>query len=1110
MKFGLLGTLTVHDEQGAGRPLRSPMARVLLATLLLEANRVVSLDRLATVLWDGQPPHHSRASLHNHVMRLRRFLGEDSRVRSEPGGGLVVRVAEGELDSLLLVRHLEAARAARLTGDWAGVVRETDAALALWRGTPLDEFPVLAHDASAQVAEWQEARLQALELRGDAALHLGRHADQLPELLRLVEEFPLRESFHAQLVRVLHRTDRRAEALAVYHRLRRTLVESVGIEPGPAARAAFQEALDDELPAAGAPAPASVAGARGAGSPGEGALGGAPSQEAVRTVAVPMALPRDTLSFTGRDNELAQLRATALGDGATDAIGVVGIHAVDGMPGVGKTTFAVHAAHRLKDAFPDGQIFLPLHAHTPGTPPLDPADALTGLLLAVGESPQRIPAGLAARAALWRSRLGGRRFLVLLDDARSSAQVEPLLPGTPGSLVLVTSRHRLESLVDAVPITLAVLSPDEAVRLLVAKAGRADITADDPRVGRLAALCGHLPLALQLTAARLRHHRSWTTADLVQDLGVARGRLDALASESASVAAAFELSYRDLPPEHQVLFRRLGLLPGDDFDAYAAAALQDLPLGTVRGMLEELENRHLVEEGVRGRYRMHDLVREYARTAAGADGAAGSAAAVERVLDYYLHTSADASRLLARSGEPVLATTAERPRAAPSFADAEGASSWLRAERANLQAAVEHAVRHGHSAHAVQLPAAMSEFLRRDGHWSEALALHGTALDVALMTRDRYGEALASHNKSMAQCLKGDYEQAEAGFRRALELFRELRDRHREGAVLQGLARALRLRGKYDEAERRLQEALECFVELNDRRGQAHVHTDLGQVAQLTGRFPEAVRDLELALESHREVGDRLGQANALTTLGDILKSMGRYADSACKHRGALALFQDIGALLGEANALTDLGDTLLLIGEYEEAAVGIERALSLSRNLGSRMGVAQALTYLGRVRLCLGEVAAAEKHLQEGLGVCEELGSSFGRAYALMHLAEVQCRTGAVSTALEGALTSVGLCREIEYREGEAAALNVLGGIRLADGAPGPALESYREGLAVAASIQSPYNELRALEGMGEALSALGGADPDEVRSCFLRALDIARRLQVPEAVRLGARIGA
>ncbi|MFE4263762.1 tetratricopeptide repeat protein [Streptomyces sp. NPDC056883] len=1058
------------------------MARSLLAALLLASNRVVSLDRLETLLWDGRPPASSRASLHNHLMRLRRSLGEDSRVRSE-SGGLVLYVSEDELDATRLARYLGAARKASLGADWDGVVHATDAALALWRGVPLVEFPMLASDAAGQVAAWQEARLQLLELRGDAALYQGRYAELLPELHSLAMEFPLRESFHAQLIQVLHRIGRRAEALEVYHRLRRALVDTIGVEPGPAARSAYQEALEEDLP----PPPTSTS-----------AL--------VPTIplgVVPTSLPRDVASFTGRDDAVEGLLAGVYGAQPT-VPGVVAIHAVNGMPGVGKTAFAVHIAHRLTTTFPDGQIFLPLHAHTPGTPPVDPGDALTSLLLAVGESPQRIPADLSARAGLWRSRLAGRRFLILLDDVRSSAQVEPLLPGTPGSLVLITSRQRLEALVDATPITLGVLTPAEAVRLLVAKAARADITHDDPAVPELAALCGYLPLAVQLVAARLRHRPAWTPAYMVDDLGAARGRLATLTSENASVSAAFELSYQDLPAERQVLFRRLGLLPGNDVDAYAVAALHDVPLDSARAMLEDLENRHLVEEQVRGRYRMHDLVREYARSLGAADGATETNAAVERTLDYYVHATIEACQHFVRYATPRIAHASERPLAMPVLGDAERSAAWMRAERANLLASVEYAAHHGYPAHAIRLPAAMQEFLRSQGHWNEALTLHQTALDAARATGDRAGQAEVHGNAAIIKALQGDFEQAESDSLTALDLFRDLQDRHGEGVTLHGLARIQRLTGRFDEAMRSELGALDCFADMGDRQGQAAVRVDMGHIQHNTGRYAQAIANLEQALELHRALEDHLGQANALTTLGDILKSTGRYSDSAARHRQALALYRRLGNLMGEASALTDLGDVLRLIGAYDEAADGIERALSLSREIGSRLGTAQALTYLGRVQLRRAQLEQAEENLQEAIGICTAVGSTFGRAYATMHLAEVQSALGAPSDAVHNALTSIDLCRELSERGGEATALNILGHIRMSERAPDQALRVYQEALTLARGLPSPYEEARALEGIGEALASLG--QTDESTLSFRRALKIADRLRIPDADRLRA----
>ncbi|WP_458640439.1 ATP-binding protein [Streptomyces sp. NC-S4] len=1070
MRFGLLGTLTVHDEQGVARTPRSPMARALLAALLLEPDRVVSLDRLEALLWEGSPPARARASLHNHLLRLRRSLQDPARIRSG-NGGLLAHVAEEELDHVRFVRHLDAARRARSGAHWQRAAQETDAALALWRGAPLAEFPALAHEAAARIVAWQEARLQALELRGEAALHLGTHADLLPELLRLCAELPLRETFHAQLVQVLHRTGRRAEALEVYHRLRRTLVDEMGVDPGPAVRLAYQRALDDD-------------------------------RETPREKRTALTdLPRDAASFTGRAVERDALLAAVRGAAETGA-DAVGIYAVDGMPGSGKTAFAVHVAHRLGDAYPDGQIFLPLQAHTPGTPAVDPKDALTSLLLTLGENPRDIPDDLAARAGLWRRRLAGRRFLVLLDDAHSSAQVEPLLPGTADSLVLVTSRTRLEGLRDAVPVTLGVLTPDEAVRLVVATAARSDITADDPAVAALAALCGCLPLALQLVAARLRHRPAWTAADVVQDLGAARGRLDALVSESASVAAAFEVSYEGLPRAAQGLFRRLGLLIGDDVDAHGAAALHGVPPERTRALLRDLENRHLLEERVRGRYRMHDLVREYARTLAAADGARESKAARERLLDHYLHTAVDADRRLARYGEAESVPRTQRPASVPGFRDGEEAAAWLRTEQANLGAAVEYAARHGHTVHAIHLPAAMTEHLRRSGHWNEALGLQRTALDVAVAADDVAGQAMAHRNIATVESLLGRYGQAEAGLLRALDLFRAVGDRHREGIVLQHLAKVQRITGRTGEAADTLREALDRFVGVGDGRGQAAVWVDMGQLHQFTGQYPQAIAGLEKALALLRPLGEVLGQANALSTLGNVHRAMGRYPEAEARHRESLVLYRRLGSLLGQTNALTDLGDVQRLTGAYDEAETGLREALRLARAVGSRIATAEALTYLGFIQLRRGRLAEAEADLREALALCEALGSALGLAHVRQHLAEVECAAGALPEALGEALTSLDLFRRAENREGETGTLNVLGAVQLAMGSPDEALESHRRALDLAREIRAPFGEARALEGVGSALARLGRAD--EGREFLGRALAIDQRLGVPDAARV------
>src|ERR1700733_5677318 len=346
-------------------------------------------------------------------------------------------------------------------------------------------------------------------------------------------------------------------------------------------------------------------------------------------------LPRDTAAFTGRTGELDQLVA-AVCDPA--AVGVVGIYAVDGMAGIGKTAFAVHAAHKLAARFPDGQIFLRLHAHTAGQRPVDPAQALVTLLLSTGVAPQQIPPGLEARSACWRGHLADKKVLVVLDDAAGSDQVRPLLPGSAGCLVLVTSRRRLTSLEEAAPISLDTLPPGEAAGLFALLAGRPGLQPADAAVAEVSRRCGRLPLAIRLAAAGRRHHPTWTVTDLASERTAPRDRLAALQAEEVSVAAAFDLSYQDLTAGQQRLFRRLGLHPGADFDAYSAAALDDTDLQAARQRLDELYDHNLISEPARGRYRLHDLLREYGQARAAADDATENQATIGRLLDYYLHT----------------------------------------------------------------------------------------------------------------------------------------------------------------------------------------------------------------------------------------------------------------------------------------------------------------------------------------------------------------------------------------------------------------------------------------------------------------------------------------
>jgi class 3 adenylate cyclase/tetratricopeptide (TPR) repeat protein len=707
-------------------------------------------------------------------------------------------------------------------------------------------------------------------------------------------------------------------------------------------------------------------------------------------------LPRDLASFTGRQQELAELV------GAAGAGGVVGIHAIGGMAGVGKTAFAVHAAHQLADRFPAGQIFLPLHGHTPGQQPVDPADALASLLLTAGVAAGQIPPGLEARMALWRDRLAGQQLLLVLDDAADSEQVRPLLPGTGGSVVLVTSRRHLSALEDATAISLDTLPPHEAAGLLVRLAARPGLSPDDPAVAEMTRLCGCLPLAIGMLARQLHHHPAWTPAGRAADLAAAVDRLELMATENLSVTAAFNLSYEDLTEGQQRLFRRLGLHPGADVDGYAAAALDGTDLADARRGLEALYDQYLLTEPAQGRYRMHDLIREHARALAGRlDPDPDRDQATARLLDYYQQAANLAEALLARQARPAPAPAPGAiPAAVPVLAGQERALAWARAERASLLACLDHATGTGQHARIIALTAGIAALLRQDGPWAEALTRHATALRAAQHLGDRPGQARALTSLGIVRRATGDYPDAARDLEEALGIYRDLGDRPGQALALNNLGSVRWLTGDYPDAARDLREALGIFRDLGDRPGQALALNNLGWVRRLTGDYPGAARALEEALGIFRDLGDRLGQANALTDLGDVRLATGDYPDAARDLREALGIYRDLGNRRGQANALTGLGIVRRLAGDYPGAARDLQEAVGIYRALGDRGGEAEALNETGTLHRTCGDLRQAGSCHQQALDLARQIGGSWDEAHALAGLGRCALAAGHTAAA--------------------------------------------------------------------------------------------------------------
>lgn len=783
------------------------------------------------------------------------------------------------------------------------------------------------------------------------------------------------------------------------------------------------------------------------------------------TAAATRTLPRDIGAFTGRQSELRSVLRMAAS--ARQTGGIVGICAIGGMAGIGKTTFAVHAAHHLAPNFPDGQIFMPLHAHTPGQRPVDPANALASLLLTAGVDASQIPAGLEERSRLWRDYLAGKQVLLLLDDATGYEQVKPLLPGAAGSLVLVTSRRHLTALEDAEPISLDTLPPDEAAALLIRLSARPGLSAAEPAVREITRLCGYLPLAIGMLAGRLRHHPAWSPSELAADLTSARDRLELMRTENLSVAAAFDLSYQALAPPQQRLFRRLSLHSGIDIDVYAAAALDDADLGATRLRLEALYEQHLLAEHAAGRYRLHDLLREHGRGLAASDPADERDAASDRLLNYYLQAARAANPHLARRGQAVAGPDATGATHIPKLATRMDAARWMDRERLNLHAAVVDAAKRDRLEFSIALPAAMHAFLRFRGHWDQAIELHRIALDSAIEAGDERAEAGALTNLGDVEMATRNYPAAATNLSKAIQLYRNLADQPGEAAALTELGAVLYLIGENQTAAEHLSRALELSRDLGDRLGEAVVLSRLGSVQLVTGDYAAAASGLARAFELYRHLGDRLGEAHALNDLGAVRHAMGGYRAATTDLELAFELYRELGDRLGEANVLLDLGNVQQATGDYTAALAGLTRALELYRELDDRLGKANVLHQLGAVRQAAGDSSAAAQSQQEALELYRQLGDRIGEADSLIQLAEAL-----LESESEGAA---------EVRGDSAADARGL----------------LEQALAIAIAIPSPLAEARALEGIGRC--DLRDGRTDEGAVALRRALTIYQRIGAP-----------
>ncbi|WP_347697007.1 BTAD domain-containing putative transcriptional regulator [Nonomuraea sp. B12E4] len=873
--------------------------RSVLAALLVHVNQPVSVERLAECVWGAAPPQRAAGTLHSYLSRLRTALPAtwDGGIR-RGSGGYLLRAEEDAVDLHRFHALLARARASAGEGPAADLYEQ---ALGLWRGAPLDglDTPWAATLRHALESERFTARLDHHDLR----LSRGEHAALLTDLTSLAVAHPLDERLAGQLVLALYRCGRQAEALVHYEQTRLRLAEELGVDTGPELRRLHQQILTADP-----------------------ALTATPSA----TVPTPRQLPAPPPTFAGRAHELAALDEAAGQGGRTVVISAIG-----GTGGIGKTWLALHWAHRNLHRFPDGQLYVNLRGFDPSDTPVSPETAVRGFLQALGTDPGTIPSDPQAQAALYRTLVAGKRMLIMLDNARDTAQVTPLLPGGPSSAVLVTSRHQLTGLVTghgARPITLDVLDPAESHQTLTRHLGTGRTHAEPAATDELLAHCAGLPLALGIIAARAAMQPRLPLSELAGQLrAYALDAFDA-GEHHADLRTVFSWSYRALTPSAARLFKLLGTTLGPDIDRDAVASLTGLAAGEVRPLLAELIRAHLLIEHLPGRYTMHDLVWAYAVELVTASDEYEPA--LHRLLGHYLHSAYAAGLQLNRHrrplplGDPPPGTTPVEP------ADDGQALAWLTSVHQVILSAVQQADRTGLDSHAWQLASAIGDYLDRQGHWNDLLSTQRTALSAARRQADKIAEA-------QAHC---------------------------------GLARAHIRLGQYDDARTRLRQALALYVELADIDGQARTHQGLSFILEKQGRYADAITHSEQSLHHFRTTGNVGAIAMLLNSLGYHHALLGDHEQAILHCRQALDLAQENGYKHGQAQASDSLGYAHHRLGRRSEAIDHYERAVRLYQDVGDRWGEADTLVHLGDVQEACGDEQAARDTLGRALGILEQL----------------------------------------------------------------------------------------------------------------------------------------
>ncbi|GAB2864082.1 AfsR/SARP family transcriptional regulator [Lentzea nigeriaca] len=1018
----VLGPLEVDAGDGPLDP-GGPRLRAMLALLAAYAGRPVSVSMFVSELWGPAPPPDAERTVRTYVSRLRRGVGPLAElIRTRPPGYLLL---EPEIvDAVRFQRLAREGRAALAEGAFPVAHERLTAALALWRGRAYDEFDGIAA-LEAERTRLEGVRLNAVQDRVDADLAAGSGGELVTELTDLTAAHPGHERLWGQLMTALYRAGRQADALEAFRRARRQLVEHAGVEPSPLLTDIQERILahDSRLLAATAD-------------------------------LRPAQLPPVVRGFTGREAQLAALDNVVAA--AQDTVAVV---AVCGTAGVGKTALAVRWAHRVAARFPDGQLYVNLRGFDPDGA-LPPEEALHGFLTALGAD--RIPDVLHAQVALYRSLTAGKRFLVVLDNARDAAHVRPLLPSEPGSAVVITSRDDLIGLVardGASRVGLDVLGLGEAVELLRLLVD--EKVAAQEELEELAERCVRLPLALRV-AAELVARRGRVGLEDLADEHRRLDLMDAGADADTAVRAVFSWSERHLPPAANRLFWLLGLHPGRDSDTAAVAALAGVE---ARELLDVLHGAHLVESAGAGRWTMHDLLRAFARERAEQRlTELDRHSALKNVYEHYLTTALDAMDAvypytrLWRRGD----TGDDRPSSMTSAA----AKTWLDTERLTL-VTITSTASGDLAGYAVRMARAIDQHLNVGFYNADAFSVHQHALAAAEDLGDEPGRARALLELGRSHARAGAYGEADEHYRRALRLYRRLGD-------LVGEARTLHALGNNEGRVRRNHDALASYG---------------------------------LALTLSRQAGDRAQEAVELASIGQVQHSLGRHEEALAQYRRAAAIYEEIGERVGQGRILNDLGTALQSYGRLEEAHDHHRRALAILHDVGDRAAEAIAHTDLGRICSRWGRHTEALEHHRQAITVFREIGDLVGETEVLINLGLAHEGMGRHGEAADLHQQAETFAAKLGDRLLECAALNGRGRAARASGRYAEAIECHEQALVHAREMEDREQEARSLDELAAAHERTGAIA--EARRLWTAALPIYGALRMPEAAAVRQRLG-